>query len=175
MQGFVIPHPTSPATGDVARYILVLLTKMATFEKKSTANARYTMSSKALKLNISAVRYTEKTPELKGIKWSWGLEKKHQGEMTGACQISWLLCPTLQLCSLDLLGGSMRMQARQTFITHVRHELAFSFLTLIVIWQEGGVQGGCHFGGKRGWSMWLMQDADWVPLHLNFEWQLQGS
>lgn len=80
-------------------------------------------------------------------------------------------------------GESMRKQSRQAFITHVNHELAYNLLMLAVGLtrrgcaggREGGRGGGCQLGGKRGWSMWLMQDADWVPLHLSFEWQLQGS
>ena len=30
-------------------------------------------------------------------------------------------------------------------------------------------------GGKEGGAGWLMQEGDWDPLHLSFEWQLQGS
>lgn len=35
--------------------------------------------------------------------------------------------------------------------------------------------GGGSLWWQRGWSVWLMQGADWVSLHLCFEWQLQGS
>lgn len=81
-----------------------------------------------------------------------------------------LLCPTVKLCSLDLLGGSMRMQAYQAFMTHVRHELAFSFLMLVVVWQEG-VCRGVTLEAKEGGACGSCK----MPTGSHYTWVLSGS
>lgn len=76
-------------------------------------------------------------------------------------------------------AGLMDKQARQAFLTHGRHELALTTVNACG-WLTRG--GGGERGGREGVTLvseggacGSCRDADWVPLHLSFEWQLQGS
>lgn len=74
-----------------------------------------------------------------------------------------------RLKTLDLLGGSVKMQVSQAFITHVRHELAFYFLMLAFGWKGGKcARGGCHLGGKACGSCKM-------PTGSHYTWVLSGS